>query len=430
MYPELREVETYRDVPGRRRARGHPVAGHLAWACRNASCANAAGTSRRSPRAAPSSGTASSRSSRASSRCPPATGPARRDRLPRRRHQRLHRAHPRHQGGHVLPPGARLDQPGAGRRRPPRRPHAERDAPPRRRRRPSWSPSRERGSAMDDDWQRASSGSSPRWSPAAAARVTELHRDHRRLQPDQRPGRGRLGRRHGRRSSSCAATRHAGSGVFVSDRDAEVALLRGLSGAAPVRTPVLRWYDDTGEHLGSKCMVMEAGRDATDLQDVMAAGRRRRRSTDLFVDTFAAVHSHAPVDRCRRRCRAAPRLDRLPGRRAGRLRPDGRPIPSRRRCCATSAGGRGAPAAAGAPGPGPRRLPAVERTHRRRRAATGDRLGVRAHRRPARGPRLLHAEPAAAQRLLGRPGALPGALPRTRPGSTRTRSTRRSSSTS
>ena len=62
----------------------------------------------------------------------------------------------------------------------------------------------------------------------------------------------------------------AGSGVFVSDRDAEGELLRALPAATSVRTPVLRWYDATGEYLGSKCMVMDAVTGATDLQNVMA----------------------------------------------------------------------------------------------------------------------------------------------------------------
>ena len=86
-----------------------------------------------------------------------------------------------------------------------------------------------------------------------------------------------------------------GSGVFVSDRDTEAVLVRSLAAAASVRTPMLRWYDATGEHLGSKCMVMEAVSDATDLQTVMAQTEPVEPLTDLFVDTFAAVHS-TPLD--------------------------------------------------------------------------------------------------------------------------------------
>src|SRR3954451_14094341 len=46
-----------------------------------------------------------------------------------------------------------------------------------------------------------------------------------------------------------------GDGVFVSDRDAEWAVLQALATAdsEPVATP--RWYDATGEHFGTKCIV-------------------------------------------------------------------------------------------------------------------------------------------------------------------------------
>lgn len=88
----------------------------------------------------------------------------------------------------------------------------------------------------------------------------------------------------------------AGSGVFTSDRDAEVALLRALPGAASVRTPVVRWYDGTGDQLGSKCLVMEAAVGASSLQDAMAATEDVEPLRDLFVDTFAALHA-TPLDR-------------------------------------------------------------------------------------------------------------------------------------
>ena len=85
-----------------------------------------------------------------------------------------------------------------------------------------------------------------------------------------------------------------GSGVFVSDRDAEWALMQALPRACPVATPVTRWYDATGEHLGSKCIVMDAA-DATSLQAQLAAAADHRPGTELFVDCFAAVHA-TPLD--------------------------------------------------------------------------------------------------------------------------------------
>jgi aminoglycoside phosphotransferase (APT) family kinase protein len=83
----------------------------------------------------------------------------------------------------------------------------------------------------------------------------------------------------------------AGSGVFTSDRDAEAALLRVLPGVARVRTPVLRWYDDTGAYLGSKCMIVDAALNPTDLQAMMAQADDVQALTDVFIDTFAALHS-------------------------------------------------------------------------------------------------------------------------------------------
>src|SRR5580698_5471441 len=86
-----------------------------------------------------------------------------------------------------------------------------------------------------------------------------------------------------------------GSGVFTSDRDAEAELLGALPGATSVSTPVARWYDGSGEHLGSKAIVMDCAL-AVSLQDEMARVRDVGALTDLFVDTFAAVHQ-TPLDR-------------------------------------------------------------------------------------------------------------------------------------
>lgn len=87
-----------------------------------------------------------------------------------------------------------------------------------------------------------------------------------------------------------------GSGVFTSDRDAEWELLQALPEVATVRTPTARWYDSTGTHLGSKCLVMEAAVGASSLQDALAAAKDTGPLTELFVDTFAALHS-TPLDR-------------------------------------------------------------------------------------------------------------------------------------
>ena len=80
-----------------------------------------------------------------------------------------------------------------------------------------------------------------------------------------------------------------GTGVFASDRDAEWELLQALTGATSVSTPVVRWYDGSGEYLGSKAIVMDCA-PAGSLQDEMANAGDVGLLTDLFVDTFAAVH--------------------------------------------------------------------------------------------------------------------------------------------
>jgi len=81
-----------------------------------------------------------------------------------------------------------------------------------------------------------------------------------------------------------------GSGVFTSDRDAEQELLQSLTTATSVSTPSVRWYDGSGEYLGSKAIVMDCA-PAGSLQDEMARAQDIGPLTDLFVDTFAAVHA-------------------------------------------------------------------------------------------------------------------------------------------
>jgi aminoglycoside phosphotransferase (APT) family kinase protein len=87
----------------------------------------------------------------------------------------------------------------------------------------------------------------------------------------------------------------ADEGVFSSDRDAEASLLHQLAGVPSVRTPVLRWYDATGEHLGTKCMVVEALPGARSLQDLLAAADDPGPLADRFVDIVAAIH-RTPLD--------------------------------------------------------------------------------------------------------------------------------------
>jgi len=86
-----------------------------------------------------------------------------------------------------------------------------------------------------------------------------------------------------------------GEGVFVSDRDAEWELLRALvrtGGAPPIPAP--RWYDATGEHFGTKCIVVEHVR-ARSLQDVLRAAEDTAAPARSIVDTVAGIHA-TPLD--------------------------------------------------------------------------------------------------------------------------------------
>lgn len=80
-----------------------------------------------------------------------------------------------------------------------------------------------------------------------------------------------------------------GEGVFDSDRDREWELLRALARTRPVPTAVPRWYDRTGEHFGTKCIVVEHFRGRS-LQDVLLETDGERRLTDLYLDVLASVH--------------------------------------------------------------------------------------------------------------------------------------------
>jgi aminoglycoside phosphotransferase (APT) family kinase protein len=80
-----------------------------------------------------------------------------------------------------------------------------------------------------------------------------------------------------------------GEGVFVSDRDDEWELLRALAQHRPVPTAVPRWYDATGEHFGTKCLVTEHFPGCS-LQDAMLDPHGEASLTDLYLDVLASVH--------------------------------------------------------------------------------------------------------------------------------------------
>jgi aminoglycoside phosphotransferase (APT) family kinase protein len=82
-----------------------------------------------------------------------------------------------------------------------------------------------------------------------------------------------------------------GKAMMETDRDKEYALLAVLAGH--VRMPRARHYDATGDHLGTKCIVLEhvAGPSLQQvLDDVDPAEGYARHITDL-VDTMASLHN-------------------------------------------------------------------------------------------------------------------------------------------
>ena len=78
--------------------------------------------------------------------------------------------------------------------------------------------------------------------------------------------------------------------VFRSDRDREWILLNALVAIPGLRVPAPRWYDATGEHLGTKCIVSEAIA-AKSMQAHLDAGANADDARRQFVDIIASVHT-------------------------------------------------------------------------------------------------------------------------------------------
>jgi aminoglycoside phosphotransferase (APT) family kinase protein len=86
------------------------------------------------------------------------------------------------------------------------------------------------------------------------------------------------------------------TGVFRSDRDAECDVLRWLSTTDTVSIAPLRHYDATGHFFGTKCLVMGFV-NGRPLQAVAAEPGNEDSATQLFVETFARLHS-TPLTGC------------------------------------------------------------------------------------------------------------------------------------
>ena len=95
----------------------------------------------------------------------------------------------------------------------------------------------------------------------------------------------------------------AGKAMMETDRDTEYALLRVLGDTGAITMPRARHYDRSGDHLGTKCIVLDhvAGSSLQTVLNEAPADRRRRHADDL-VDTLARIHS-IDVDSLAMRCR-------------------------------------------------------------------------------------------------------------------------------
>jgi aminoglycoside phosphotransferase (APT) family kinase protein len=85
-----------------------------------------------------------------------------------------------------------------------------------------------------------------------------------------------------------------GSGVFNSERDPEWELLRALAEVDTLVIPKPRWYDGSGEHFGTKCIVMEHC-EGTPLQLTLAGLDDHWPATEVYLDVAAAIH-RTPLD--------------------------------------------------------------------------------------------------------------------------------------
>lgn len=83
--------------------------------------------------------------------------------------------------------------------------------------------------------------------------------------------------------------------MLDTDRDAEWAILRALTEIGAVPMPAARYYDGSGEHLGTKCIVLDCAPGQT-LHSILLDVDDPSAYRERLVDTLAAVHG-VDVDR-------------------------------------------------------------------------------------------------------------------------------------
>lgn len=84
-----------------------------------------------------------------------------------------------------------------------------------------------------------------------------------------------------------------GKSMMETDRDVEWALLRALDDGRAIATPAARYYDSTGEQLGTKCIVLDFvdGRSLQSHLNEIAPDAGYANHRDDLVDTMSTVHS-------------------------------------------------------------------------------------------------------------------------------------------
>ena len=85
-----------------------------------------------------------------------------------------------------------------------------------------------------------------------------------------------------------------GEGMLETDRDVEWEVLQGLTRLGTVPMPAARYYDATGEHLGTKCIVLDCT-PGPSLQSELERASDVIAHRDELIDSLAAVHA-VPVD--------------------------------------------------------------------------------------------------------------------------------------
>jgi len=87
-----------------------------------------------------------------------------------------------------------------------------------------------------------------------------------------------------------------GKAMMETDRDVEWAVLTAIDACGEVPLPAARYYDGSGDQLGTKCIVLDHvdGQSLQAILNATAADARARHAADL-VDTMARIHSVEPA---------------------------------------------------------------------------------------------------------------------------------------